>query len=859
MKHSLVLILIAPLAAHAADETDVFADTILPIFEARCFECHSGDEPKAMLDLGTPGSILKGGKNGAAIRVGAAESSLLWERIAGDEMPKDGPPLTAEEKGKIRAWINDGAKGGGAIVIDDGPESKTGGGSRNHWSFQPPVRPPLPETSEPAGNAIDAFVLARLEQNGLTFSSEASRATLIRRLSYDLLGLPPTPEDVAAFVADSSQGAYERLVEQLLASQHYGERWGRHWLDVAGYTDSAGILNEDKILPHAYRYRDYVIRAFNDDKPYDLFLQEQIAGDELYDYWTADATLDELPEQVVEGVIATGYLRCAADPSRPDFKGIKNANFQYFYPTLDDTLRIVTSSTMGLTLHCAKCHSHLYDPIPQADYYRMQAIFMTAYRPTPSEWIPQMDRKLTFETAARRKVVDAHNGEIDVAVKAFQKELGDFRAPLKDRLFEERLAKLPEADREPVRAAFATAADKRDEAQQMLVEKHKAQLQPDAKALEPALVEAFPEYKAESGRVNQAIAAANAKRIEYQKIRALYDQPGEVETPLLRRGDPLTPGPIVEPGVLTALTTPESFNWAPPAEPAKTSGRRLAFARWLTQPNHPLTGRVMVNRLWLHHFGEGLVRTAEDFGHSGEPPTHQQLLDWLTREFIDNGWGVKDLHRLILTSRAWRQASTLDETAFTIDPDNRLLWRQRLRRLEAEPMRDAVLAVSGMLNPKMYGEPVAVKRLPSGEVTPSEPGAAAQRRSIYLRVRRSEPVSVLQAFDQPVMETNCLKRNQSTVSTQSLTLLNSDFMSQAAESFAARVLRESPETPLERAVELAFSRRMSALEESVLREFFGEQTERHANNEQSEDGARLLAMADLCHLLLGANEFVYVD
>lgn len=852
-------------AATVKNNEATFENAILPILKARCLNCHSGDNPKAKLDLSGLGSILKGGVTGAAIRIGAAESSLLWERIAGNEMPKNGPPLTTDEKGIIRTWIDNGAKGVAAISDDDklpsGLETDDPKGKRKFWSFQPPRRPPLPKPSERADNGIDAFVLARLEREGLTLSPEADRATLIRRLSYDLLGLPPEPEEVAAFVTDPEKDAYERLVDRLLANQHYGERWGRHWLDVAGYADSAGILNEDRILPLAYRYRDYVIRAFNEDKPYDRFLQEQIAGDELYDYWTADATEEVLPEQVVEGVIATGYLRCAADASRPDFKDIKNASSLYFYQTLDDTLRIVASSTMGLTLHCAKCHDHMYDPIPQVDYYRMQAIFMAAYRPT--EWIPQMERRRAIATASQRKKADAHNGRIDTAVKAVQKELNELRARFKSRLFEKRLTELPAAEQEPVRQAFSTASAKRDEEQQRRVKKHMALLQPTAKELEKALTKSFPEYQKEADPLNRSIADTARKKIRFEEIRALYDLPGKVETPFLRRGDPLTPGPKVKPGTLTALKTGQSFKWKSPAGEVKTSGRRLAFARWLTQPDHPLTGRVMVNRVWLHHFGQGLVGTPGDFGHSGERPSHPDLLDWLTREFIDNGWSVKDLHRLILTSRVYRQSSVLEETlpgrlrALDVDPDNRLLWRQRLRRLEAEPMRDAVLAVAGILNRQSFGEPVAVKRDPTGEVKPSAPEAApAQRRSVYLRVRRSEPVTALQAFDQPMMETNCLLRNQSTVSTQALTLMNSEFMIRNAGKFADRVLRENPNNPVKRAVELAFSRNAGAAEQATLNAFVRAQTERHA---KTKDDATRRAMADLCHMLLSANEFAYID
>ena len=605
LKASALLLLLA--GAADAETTPQFEEAILPILKARCHECHSGDAPKAKLDLSGVASILKGGKSGAAIRIRAAESSLLWEMIAGNEMPKKGAPLTAEEKGKIRSWINTGAEADATVAGVNATEvaSAKDAGSRDFWSFQPPRRAQLPKVSEPIENGIDAFVIARLNEDDLTLSPETDRQTLVRRLSYDLTGLPPTPETVAAFVSDSSPKAYDRLVEQLLASPAYGERWGRHWLDVAGYADSAGILNEDKVLPLAYRYRDYVIRAFNDDKPYDVFLQEQIAGDELYGYWKADATLDELPEQVVEGVIATGYLRCAADASRPNFKTIRNADALYYYPTLDDTLRIVASSTMGLTLHCAKCHDHMFDPIPQVDYYRMQAIFMGAYR--PDNWIAQSERRLPIATASQRVEADAHNAKIDATeVKPLQTERNELKARFREQRYQQLLAKEPE----DVRVAFATAADKRSDDQRRLFEKHKARLQPPDKELEVTLKKEFPEYKAETERLDQAIAAANAKRVQFEQIRALYDLPGEVSTHLLRRGDPLTPGAEVQPGVLDTLTTPKPLDWAAPPKDAKTSGRRLAFARWLTQPDHPLTGRVFVNRVWLHHFGEGLVANA---------------------------------------------------------------------------------------------------------------------------------------------------------------------------------------------------------------------------------------------------------
>jgi hypothetical protein len=410
----------APAVGRAADEPRrdperlTFEEHVLPIFKSRCAKCHAGAEPAAGLRLTTRREILSGGRSGPAMRIAAAESSLLWEKLASNAMPKGGPALSPEEKGVIRAWINDGAVSTASAA--DGTDElaeHAGVSPSGHWAFQPPIRPPLPAVrdTDRMRNAIDSFILAALEAKGLSLSAEASPEVLLRRASLDLIGLPPSPDEVREFVANYDEGSYERLIERLLASPHYGERSGRHWLDVAGYADSAGVLSEDRPLPTAFRYRDYVIRAFNREKPYDRFLQEQIAGDELTDYWTAYETLERLPDAVVEAVTATGYLRCAPDASRPDFSTIKNADAQYFYPTINDTLQIVASSTMGLTLQCARCHSHKFDPIPQVEYYRLQSIFMTAFR--PKQWIPQMERRLLLASASEKKAADEHNAMLD--------------------------------------------------------------------------------------------------------------------------------------------------------------------------------------------------------------------------------------------------------------------------------------------------------------------------------------------------------------------------------------------------------------------------------------------------------------
>lgn len=849
--------------AASAAKSPQFEEQVLPILQARCWKCHAGDKPKSGLRLTSRRDILRGGESGPAIRLAAAESSLLWARIVSNEMPAGGPPLTQQEKGILRAWINDGAPGAdsGGDVPGEKPDGEPGE-PVSFWAFQPPERPPLPvvRDSRRVRNGIDSWIVASLEENGLGLSEEASREVLIRRAYYDLIGLPPPPEEVLAFVSERDEFAYERLIDRLLASPQYGERWGRHWLDVAGYADSAGVLSEDRPLPTAFRYRDYVIRAFNSDKPYDRFLQEQIAGDELSNYWGAYESLPALPEEVIESLTATGYLRCAPDSSRPDFSTIKNADAQYFYPTLNDTLQIVASSTMGLTLQCARCHSHKYDPIPQVEYYRLQAIFMSALR--PAQWIPQMERRLFVASGAQKKTADEHNGKLDAEINRLKKELADGREQHRAKLFEDRLATLPEQIRSDLRTAFSKESKQRNAVEAYLVEKFQSQLQPDPKTLDKLLLETYPEYKKLTEERNAAVTGQERQRIQFDELRALYDLPGPVTTPLLRRGDALTPGPLVEPGVLSALTTPVAFQWSPPAEGSKTSGRRLAFARWLTQPNHPLTSRVIVNRIWLHHFGEGIVASPEDFGAIGSRPSHPQLLDWLSREFVDSGWSIKDLHRRIMTSSTYRQSSAyvavVHDTARQLDPDNRLLWRQRIRRLEAEPLRDAVLGTAGLLDLRQFGPPTPVARRGDGEVTPAD-GSADRRRSVYLQVLRSHPLTVLQAFDQPVMETNCTKRSRATVATQALTLLNSESMVNAAQALASRAVHEDPVEPIRFAILVSFSRDITPDEKTLLAEFVDSQQARYVASGDKPDSARRLAIADLCHMLLSSNEFVYID
>ncbi len=859
-----------------------FDTSVLPIFQAKCLQCHGDKKQKAGLDLRTKAALLKGGESGKAIKPGSLADSVLWEKISADKMPPGKDKLSAAEKLTIRRWIEAGAPGDDKAVAAAADHQVTDE-DRRFWAFQKPVRPAAPhvKAQDRVRNPLDAFIIAALEKKGLALSPEAEPLVLLRRVYFDLIGLPPSPNEIEDFLRDCPSAekqaidrAYEKVVDRLLDSPRYGERWARHWLDVAGYADSEGILDADYVRSAAWRYRDYVIRAFNENKPYDRFLQEQIAGDELVDYWTAYQTQKVLPSHVTDALIATGYLRCASDTSRPDFVTIKNAP-GYYFQTLDDTLKIVVSSTMGLTIQCAKCHSHKYDPIPQTDYYRMQAIFMSGYR--PGQWIPQVERHLFEATAAQEKEAKEHNAQVDATIAGLKKQLQDLQQTYATKLFEEGLAKLPPAIREDVKAALLLAPPKRNEVQKYLADKFQAELKPAGDALTKRLLQ-IPEYPTKQQPLTKAIQEQEARKKTFAEIRAFYDLPGEAKTHLLRRGDYLQPGPEVTPGVLAALTTSQPFN--PPAwtKESKTSGRRLAFARWLTQPEHPLTARVFVNRVWLHYFGQGLIATPDNFGKTGSPPSHPELLDWLAVEFTQpslspgsqnrggqaGAWSLKRLHRLIVTSATYKQLSSYQPafhaSAKQIDPENRLLWRQRLRRLEAEVLRDSVLQVAGNLNTHMYGPPVPMVRQGDGEVT-TPADLSGNRRSIYLQVRRSQPLTFLQLFDQPVIETNCTRRETSTVASQALTLLNSDFMQRQAEAFAERVLKEQPADPAERAVMLAFGRRATDHERELLGEFVQRQAERHAQalaaNQKTE--ARRRAVADLCHMLLSANEFAYVD
>lgn len=804
-----------------ASSAGTFEEQILPIFETRCVECHSGSAPQAALDLRSRASLLRGGVNGPAIVVGSVEQSLLYKRVANGEMPMGGEKLSEQELAYIREWIAAGAPAVHAdLVVSTEPGKDPE--NRKHWAFQPPQRPSVPAVRLAARvrTPIDAFLLAALEERGLSFSPDADRVTLLRRIYFDLIGLPPTPQQIDRFLADRSADAYERVIDQLLDSTHYGERWGRHWIDVAGYADSEGGEAADQLRDLAWRYRDYVIRAFNSDKPYDQFLREQLAGDEYSDF----RNYDGLPPGVVEPLEATGFLRMVADGTMAIH--VDGLNRHYLWRMLFDMEQQVGSSLFGLTLHCARCHDHKYEPITQKDYYRVQALFAGAVRPNAPALVTK-ERRVSEATQAEQEESNAVNQPLEEVVKALKQ--------LQQARLEQYRAKHPKKDE-------ATPAEVR---------------------------ETFPEYTVIADRLEQELTQEEAQRIQLPAIRAFYDlDASPPPTFVLPRGNSDRQGVVeVKPNIPAVLDDPANpFSVPTPHVGAMTTGRRQAFAEWLTRPNHPLTARLMVNRIWAHHFGEGIVATTDNFGKSGEPPTNQLLLDWLAVEFVEQGWSIKQMHRLAMTSTAYRQSSTAHAKGLETDPENKLLWRMRPRRLEAEIVRDSVLSAAGTLDRTFSGEPIKSETRPTGEVVPAN-DTEAGRRSIYQIVRRSAPQSFLNVFDAPVMEVNCTGRNTSTTASQSLALMNSEFIRAQAEHFARRVLAEKPPTEIstspadretvEYAFRLALARAPSSGEMDLLLTFLDKQLGRNADL-PDEDRA-LRTYANLCQALLGTNEFVYLD
>lgn len=845
-------------AGWAADPTIQYERDVRPILKANCFHCHGGEgEAKGNLDLRLRRFIVKGGDLGPAVEPGKRTESLLFERVSKGEMPPGGKHLTPEQIEVIGKWID-----GGAPTLREEPEQLNSGvditpEERAFWSFQPIQNPAVPATvaGDGARNEIDSFLQSVLKAKGLGFNREADKVTLIKRVTFDLQGLPPTPEEVAEFVADTAPDAYERLVERLLISPRYGERWARHWLDAAGYADSDGYSAEDFVRPYAYKFRDYIIRSLNANKPFDRLLIEQFAGDELLPPHEGDYRADE-----IELLTATGFLRMAADGTNSGSVDQDVARNQ----VVSDTIKIVSTSVLGLSVGCCQCHDHRYDPIPQADYYRLRAVLEPAY--DWKNWRPPTSRRISLMTAAERQQVAAVDAEAAVIVQEKNTKQAEYLAAA----FDKELEKFPADKREELRAAFQSPDDKRTPEQQKLVAEN-----PSLKISPGVLYQYNAQAAEELKRFDERIGQVQAKKPAEDFIAALTEVPGQVPaTFLFYRGDQRQPKEEIAPGGLTIVSTPgQRLEIPKKTENLPTTGRRLAFANWLVGEQNPLTARVLVNRIWLNHFGRGLVNTPSDFGALGEKPTHPELLDWLAHDFRSHGWDLKRLHRQIVLSTAYRQSSTRDARRLELDPHGQWLSHWPLQRLDAETLRDRMLQVTGVLYEKAFGPAIPVKEDDVGQVVVAidapnptinvpPPPSEAYRRSIYIQVRRTQPLAFLQSFDAPVMETNCDKRQASTVPTQALMLMNSDFVLKQSLNFAYRLRREKGNditAQIVHAWQLAFLRDPTPEELQQATEFITKRTETLKAQTPPDPDSSLNPFVSLCQILLSSNEFLYVE
>jgi mono/diheme cytochrome c family protein len=796
------------------------------ILDAHCFKCHSHQAGKAKggLMLDARALMLLGGDKGPALVPGDAQKSLLIQSITHEneklKMPRSAPKLSADNIALLTAWVKAGAPWTDApIKLTIRKPGNITDEDRRYWAFQPIKAAELPAGDE--SNPIDRFILARLQKEGIKPALTADARTLVRRLYFDVIGLPPTPEEAREFIAAQRnanvkpQIAWEHAVDRLLASPHYGERWARHWLDVVRYCESDGY-RLDSFRPNAFRYRDYVIKSFNDDKPYDHFVREQIAGDEL-DPDNADA------------LVAVGFLT----------HGIYEFNQRHvrnqWNEMVSEVVDVTGEAILGLSVGCARCHDHKFDPILQKDYYALRAFFEGIM---PSEELPLATKVQQAEFGRKQEAWLKKTATIRAAIDAIENPVRAKNAAVNIAKFPQDIQDMihkPAIKRTPLEQQLATLAYR-----QILFEYDKidVQLKGEDKDRLLALRKELAKFDADKP----------APLPMCQTLREVGAQPTETTIP--RKGSA-----AIDPAYLTVLGQAAPTIAAPKHK--ASSGRRAALANWLTRPDHPLTSRVIVNRIWQQHFGRGLVATASDFGTLGEKPSHPELLDWLADRFVKEGWSMKKLHRLILTSKTYQQSSleAADLVAVQKDPDNRLLWKMTTRRLDAEQIRDAMLAVTGKLDRKFGGPSVEFK----------EP-----RRSVYLKSLRNTKEPMLDVFDIPDGFTSTGRRGVTTTATQALFMINSPLMLQHGGAFADLLSADnkmSDEQKIDRGFSLAFARSPSSKESGLLKAFLVEQQKRIAppKGKLPTDDAGKIAYAqraawiDLCQVLLNANEFLYVD
>ncbi len=817
----------APAQAAFPPDAIKFYDTqVKPILKASCYSCHEGAGASGQLEMSTRASILKGGSSGPGVSLEKPADSLILRAVHydGRRMPPRGQLPKAQIE-TLTKWVNMGMP----MPADPAPSGKAGGASAavtkhgpppvnaetmRFWSFQPVKRPTVPAVKQQtwAANPIDRFILGKLEKSGLAPAPPVGKTALLRRATYDLTGLPPTPAEVSAFLADKSPNAYEKVVDRLLASPQYGERWGRHWLDLVRYAETNSFERDDP-KPFAWRYRDYVIQALNADKPYDQFIREQLAG-------------DEMPNRTPQSLIATGYYRLGAwddEPSDPE---------QARYDELDDLVATTGQVFLGLTVNCARCHDHKLDPIPQKDYYRLLSFFQGTTRYGDRGRSPELNSLRPISPLA--------------AQQRFAQEDAAYRRQLSD------VEKQITAIEDSVKKDFAPV-EKEDF-------KHKQARIAILQKRVPALLtqEKFDRYTELSKQQDDLLKSPPR---DLERALCITESPKVVATHVLMRGNPHVPGDEVQPAFPSVLAPPAPDIRKP--EGVTSSGRRLALADWIASPSNPLTARVIANRVWQHHFGRGIVRSASNFGFQGDKPTHPELLDYLASELVKNEWRLKPLHRQIMLSSAYRMASTPSPRSLAKDPTNDLLSHFDMRRLDAEEVRDSILTVNGSLNPTLYG-PSVYPTIPAEVLAgQSRPGYGwpvsapidQTRRSVYVHVKRSLGLPLLASFDMADTDATCPVRFATTQPTQALGLLNSAFINDQAQAFAAYLQKQAG--PNETAqVTLALRRVMQRepTNAEITRGLRFLQTLRQKHGQTAPDALRAF-----CVIALNLNEFIYLD
>lgn len=817
-----------------------------------CMKCHGAKKQKGGLRLDSrAGAIGKGDSGSVAVAPGKAAESELIRRITSKDstlrMPPGDTPLSDSQVATLRNWIDGGAawpKDAGTPMPTQRTELTVTDEDRQHWAFRP-----LAKVSPLDRASIDRFILAKLTANGLTHAAPASREQLIRRVTFRMTGLPPTPEEVDAFV---KSGDYAAVVERLLASPHFGERWARHWLDVARYADSDGY-ESDADRPNAYHYRDFVVRSLNEDQPFDEFVRRQLAG-------------DEFEPDIPAAVAATGFLVAGPSAQLPD-RLLEEERIRQRYIELDDMVATIGTAFLGLTLGCARCHDHKFDPVPTRDYYRMLAALHSGDR-------AQVPLGTRAEVEANQKARDAWEKERTKAESKLKLWLDEQKKPLWQRLTAQKIDSLPIENAEKL-----VLRGKPDSTEgKALAKKHQKALAISDAEWRAAFDETTRKRWDELAKELAAIKGREPKSLPL--ALAFRDSNAfPAKTWLFARGDHHDHSTPVDLGFVTVLTHDKTATdyWKvarTKATRTDTTNQRRALADWMTDPDQgagALLARVIVNRVWQHHFGEGLVRTPNDFGIRGDRPSHPELLEWLAADFVANGWKMKRLHRMILLSDTYRQGLSSDAAKLKADPENRLLSRMRPLRLEVEAIRDAMLAVSDRLNREMYGpafkppiptEAMVARNLKSSYPTNVVEGPTVWRRSVYMFHKRVVPYPLFQAFDAPDAQQCTGRRNVTTVAPQALAVLNDPFVRSRAEDFAKRLLKVGDsEKIVEQAYKLAFGRSPTTAQKIAGVDFLTWQSkERSARNAKaSAEMVQMQALTDYCQALFGLNEFIYVD